>query len=239
MLVGSPTWLDLEIIQEEGVRRLEAGRRYNSAVLVSPGGGTQRYDKVALTPFGEFMPYVEHWPWLEDSLMAFGAGGMSFNLQRGDAVRRLQLSTDDGSIYRIGTPICFEDTMPHLCRELVYPDGQKQADLLVNMSNDGWFGGDASVREIHGMAARFRCIENRIPMLRAVNTGQTAYFDSSGRIVSSLPSLTSGWLAGSPRLDSRSTIYGRYLGDAAAWFAFVLVLSMLVWTWRPAKDASQ
>tara|TARA_B100001059_G_scaffold203825_1_gene212734 strand:- start:5066 stop:6757 length:1692 start_codon:yes stop_codon:yes gene_type:complete len=239
MLVGSPTWLDLEIVQEDGVRRIEAGRRHNSAVLVSPGGATQRYDKVALTPFGEFMPYVEHWPWLEKSLMAFGAGGMSFNLQRGDAVRRLQLSTDDGATYSIGTPICFEDTMPHLCRELVYPDGEKKADLLVNMSNDGWFGGDTSVRAVHGMAARFRCIENRIPMLRAVNTGQTAYFDSSGRIVSSLPSLTSGWLAGSPRLDARSTIYGRYLGDGAAWFVFVLVLSMLAWTWRPEKVASQ
>lgn len=233
MLVGSPTWLDTEVVEEDGVRRMEAGRRYNSAVLVEPSGAVERYDKVALTPFGEFMPYVEHWPWLEERLLALGASGMSFNLLRGEHVGPLELRLDDGSTIGLATPICFEDTVAPLCRQLVYPDGTKQASLMVNISNDGWFGSDAAARTTHALVARFRCIENRVPLLRVVNTGQTALFDSCGRPVVLLPMFEAGWLPVVPELDGRSTIYGTLFGDSVAGGLLLLCVLNLLWTVLP------
>ncbi|MEE2719475.1 MAG: apolipoprotein N-acyltransferase [Planctomycetota bacterium] len=233
LLVGSPTWLGLEVVERDGVRQLEAERRYNSAVLLEPDGGIERYDKVALTPFGEFMPYVEHWPWLEERLLSFGAGGMSFNLLRGDEVGPLHLHRRDGTSLGIATPICFEDTVASLCRRLVYVDGVKRAQLMVNISNDGWFGTDAAARITHGMVARFRCIENRVPLLRVVNTGQTALFDSCGRTVVMLPMFEPSWLPVVPQLDERTTIYGAWFGDSIAGGLLLLCLLNLLWTMLP------
>jgi len=233
MLVGCSTWLDLEVVEEDEDQPLEAKRRYNSAVLVSPGGDTVRYDKIVLTPFGEYLPYVEHWPWLEDRVMALGAAGMAFDLDRGDTYRSMDIQGSGDATMVLATPICFEDTIAPLCRDLVYPDGVKQVDLLVNLSNDGWFGDEVPPRMAHALAARFRCIENRVPLLRTVNTGQTALFDSCGRLVASLPVLERGWLPIEPRKDDRSTIYGAYVGDALAWCMFILAMVLLAWTWRP------
>lgn len=233
MLVGSSTWLDLDVIESEQGRQIEAGARYNSAALVLPGKQGARYDKVVLTPFGEQMPYISAWPWLEERLMAFGARGMSFNLDEGAAATVLDLPVPGGEV-GIGTPICFEDTVPALCRELVYSDGTKQADLLINLSNDGWFGDLGPPRLAHALAARYRCIENRVPLVRVVNTGQTAAFDSSGRVLGQLENHVPGSLLVQPRLDQRHTIYGTVLGDTMAWVVFVLVLVLLAWTLRPS-----
>jgi apolipoprotein N-acyltransferase len=226
LLVGSPCFLGL---RAEGIRwRWDA--QYNSAYLVDGDPPYQRYDKVFLTPFGETMPYISAWPWLEDKLLALGAPGMQFDLDAAAGITRLRL----GDTITLATPICFEDTVAPLCRRMVHEDGRKVADLLVNLSNDGWFGGHDAGREQHAQAARFRCIENRVPMIRAVNTGMTVAVDSGGRLIGRAGSGRYGRARGPGELraelplDSRCTVYGR-VGDLWGWVCLVVTAVLGAW----------
>lgn len=225
---------------------LVAASRYNSVVLVEPGQTSvpPRYDKVVLTPFGETMPYIRAWPWLQDRMLAIGARGMQFNLDAGEAITRFEVDWTDaaGESRRlaVATPICFEDTVPELCREMVWGDGgEKRASLLVNASNDGWFGDSDGIRRLHNQVARFRSIENRVPLIRAVNTGISCLVDSSGRLVDQLPAREAGVLG--PRaieLDDRVPIFatvGVWPGRAVL---VALVVMLLLPSRRPPVDPS-
>jgi apolipoprotein N-acyltransferase len=226
LLVGSPCFLGL---RAEGIR-WQWDAQYNSAYLIDGEPPYQRYDKVFLTPFGETMPYISAWPWLEEKLLAVGAAGMSFDLDAAGDITRLRLQ---GAI-TLATPICFEDTVAPLCRRMVYDDGRKVADLLVSLSNDGWFGEHDAGRVQHAQAARFRCIENRVPMVRAVNTGMTVAVDSTGRLIGRAGSGRYGRARGADGLwaelplDSRCTVYGR-VGDLWGWVCLAVTAVLGAW----------
>lgn len=228
-LVGSPVYTGL---RPEG-KRWRWSAHFNSAYLVEPTGRLQRYDKLFLTPFGERMPYFSSWPWLEERLLAIGASGMTFDLDAGAEPRRLDLAwrDDSGAVRttRLATPICFEDTVGWLCRELVYERGVKSAGVLVNLSNDGWFGHVDAGREAHLLMARFRTIELRVPMVRVVNTGITASIDSCGRLLKDdrLAPRMSGALLATVTLDARSTLYSR-IGDALGWVAMAVTAFLVL-----------
>ncbi len=200
---------------------MDAAATFNSAFVVSEGAvQPERYDKVKLTPFGEYMPYISWSDWLEKNLLALGAGGMSFDLDAGRVYRALEAPARDdsepphpadaasanlshegrgeinternhaaGRSLRIATPICFEATMPAVCRRLVYGGGwraERKADVLVNLTNDGWFGGSRATHENHLLLARWRCIELGTPMVRAANTGISCSIDAAGRVTDRL-----------------------------------------------------
>jgi len=174
------------------------------------------------------MPYLEHWPWLEKQLLVIGAGGMEFNLEASDSPQVLAMNYPGGAI-GVGTPICFEDTVPGLCRDLVYSEGRKQAMLLMNLSNDGWFGGDDAARRTHLQVARWRCIENRVPMIRVVNTGETSWTDSLGRVRAATQLRVPTWLLCEPQVDSRRTMFGTIFGNLVAWSCFTMLCGLLAW----------
>ncbi len=180
MLVGEEAWTGLSIESPpEGGVRLRPAHRYNSAYLLRGGRvGGPRYDKVRLTPFGEYMPYIDAWPWLKRQVLSVAARGMSFSLDAGHTLTVFEVS---GA--RLVTPICFEATESNLCRRMIYADGRRRADILVNLTNDGWFGGSDRTREQHLQIARWRCVELGVPLVRAANTGVSAVVDASGRIV--------------------------------------------------------
>jgi apolipoprotein N-acyltransferase len=219
MLFGTSTIIGLH----EADGQLVWNERYNSMVLVDPADAAKatdalpdieplRYDKIFLTPFGETMPYISAWPWLQTQMLAFGARGMTFDLDPGKQIVRFPIEwvDQDGQVLStsFATPICFEDTVPLLCRDLVWSNGRKVAGLLINASNDGWFGKSDGIRRMHLLAARFRAIENRVPMIRAVNTGISCGIDSSGRVLDPLPSRQTGMLGPSiVRLDDRWTLF--------------------------------
>lgn len=241
-----------------------AEREYNSAFVID-GGRVQpdRYDKVKLTPFGEYMPYISWSDWLEDKLLALGAGGMRFNLSAGRDYRALeaphrsaptpplpvaetattlsQRTLTQGSLsqrervgrgetkegeagasapLRVATPICFEATMPGVCRRLVFEggwDARRRADVLINMTNDGWFADSPGGRENHLLAARWRCVELGTPMVRAANTGVSCVIDASGRVTTSLEMKTDGVMRAVVALPAGGpTLYAR-TGDVAGW----------------------
>ena len=223
ILTGSLAWV--EPFREE----TDAGAvwrwryEYNGAYLIGGDGPPfQRYDKVSLMPFGETMPLISRWPWLEERVLALGAKGMTFNLSAAPSPRIIEVERRDGSTLRLATPICFEVTVSQLCRHMVYRNGVKTADAFVNLSNDGWFGDSIAGRARHLQVARFRCIENRIPMVRAVNTGLSASIDSAGRVQERTAPRTAAAVMAELGVDDRSTVYGR-VGDAPAWFSLAVL----------------
>jgi apolipoprotein N-acyltransferase len=201
-----------------GVAKLPPGSWYNSAYLFGPGGLAGRYDKVHRLPLGEYVPLAEEYPsvrkWAERLMPA---GRREYWITRGAQFTVLEVADRSGHTWRLAAPICFEDVMTAVGRKMVWSAGRKRVDLLVNISNDGWFAASAQGAQ-HEQMARFRCVENRVPMARAVNTGVSGFIDSTGRVVGRVEAdgrTQNLWGQASARLtaDGRHTLFGR-IGDA-------------------------
>jgi len=235
MLVGSVAFDNLQIVDTDKGIVYKRDAMYNSAFLVIDGQPQQVwYDKLHLTPFGEVMPYISQWEWLEKQMLSFAAEGMEFALNEGRELRRLELPVIRDGIENqvsIATPICFEATISSVCRKLVVQSGQRKADILVNITNDGWFGSWDPGREAHLQNARWRCIELHTPMIRSANTGISCIIDRRGRVTDR--SITApddsdpvqGYLIGDVSLGSGITFYSR-IGDLFGWLNFIVVFSM-------------
>lgn len=118
-------------------------------------------------------------------------------------------------VVRFATPICFEDTVARVCRQMAYDDdGVKRIDALINLTNDGWYPGWAQGRQ-HLQIATLRCIENRVPMARSVNTGVSGFISSSGQVLQLVQDHhgkrqeVEGFATHDLALDSRTTLFGR------------------------------
>ena len=179
---------------------------YNAALLVSKGGGrVQVYRKVHLVPFGEYVPGRHTMP-----LLARIVGDQvpdDFAFGKEHTVFRL---TNDKA--KVAPLICFEDTIGDLTRQFVLAG----ANLLANVTNDGWFLRSAGSQQ-HLANAVFRCVETRLPMVRAANTGVTCFINEFGRITQVLhdesgSQFTEGVLTGEVAIpmDRRMTFYVRY-----------------------------
>jgi apolipoprotein N-acyltransferase len=155
----------------------EAGEevRYNSALVVKPEGTVgERYDKVHRLPFGEYVPLLDWLPFMK----RFAPYDHDYSIRSGEQQTRFNLGD-----YRYGVLICYEDTDPVLARQLVTDteDGPP-ADFIINMSNESWFD-DTCEHEEHLALCRFRAIECRRTMARAVNMGISAVIDGNGRVL--------------------------------------------------------
>ncbi|MSR34203.1 MAG: apolipoprotein N-acyltransferase [Phycisphaerales bacterium] len=222
LLVGSGAY---EGLRFEG-NRYAWDRHYNSGYLLKSGGRHERVDKVVLTPFGETMPYISYWKTLEQAMLDFGGRGMEFDLSTGERPRTLSLQTAKRHV-ALAVPICFEDTVSRATRSLVNAD--EGADIIVNLSNDGWFGWFNPARSHHEQAARWRCVELRRSMLRAVNTGISAAFDTRGqRIGNPLPPQQEQWMLAALPLEKNRTTYAT-IGDVFSWIMFFITGLMCCW----------
>jgi apolipoprotein N-acyltransferase len=173
---------------------------FNSAVLVSPAGEwTARYDKVHLVPFGEYLPFPR--------LFAF-AGGLTKEVGE-FGMGESRASLDAGGT-RLGVFICYESVFPDEVRQFA----NNGAQVLVNLSNDGWYG-DSGAYAQHLNQTRMRAIENGRWLLSATNTGVTASVDPYGRTAERLPRKQRAALVAHYALTSVTTFYTRH-GD---WFA--------------------
>jgi len=184
ILIGGAYYDRLEIARADQGFEYNSDGRYNSVFVVDEGLPPKtRYDKVLLTPFGETMPYISASPWLEQRLLALGASGMRFDLKPGAHLEPVTVRLADGASVRIATPVCFEATVPWVCRRLVGTDPAR-ADIMINLTNDGWFGGWDASRHHHLLCARWRSIETGVAMVRSANTGISSVFDQRGRVIS-------------------------------------------------------
>jgi apolipoprotein N-acyltransferase len=192
---------------------------YNSALLVTPGGDRPagRYDKMHLVPFGEYVPFRDTIPLLKK----LAPYDYDFSLAAGEKPTRFRMTTHDGRSFTFGALICYEDSDAPLARAYARSGGGPPVDFLVNLSNDGWFMG-TSEHEEHLAVSRFRTVECRRALVRAVNMGVSAVVDANGRVVN-LPGET--WRASkgveaivtaTVPIDSRMSLYA-YAGDWLPW----------------------
>ena len=155
--------------------------------------------------------------------------------------------TNDQPVYTFATPICFEDTMPYPARFMTMPlwDAENhdpraaKTDFLLNVSNDGWFHWVELDQRLQ--ASQLRAVENRVPVARAVNTGNSGFIDSNGRVLALVVGANGssigavGTLTQQLQIDSRITFYSR-IGDLLPIVCGILCTLLVGWTFvRPRR----
>jgi apolipoprotein N-acyltransferase len=148
-------------------------KHFNTAQFVAADGGLLgHYDKMHLVMFGEYVPLADQFPFLY-SLTPLPGGLTPGKAPYSEEVHDLHYAPN----------ICYETTIPHVIRRQVNEAASgEEPDVLVNLTNDGWFWGSSEL-DLHLMCSVFRAIECRKPVLIAANTGFSAWIDATGRIV--------------------------------------------------------
>lgn len=196
--------------------RLEGGRYYNSAFFLDRQGALAGiYDKVHLVPFGEYIPAARLFSFLETISRDVGA----FSAGRRHAVFPLGEET-------AAALVCFEAVFPSLVRKFARDGGR----LLVNITNDGWYGASAAPWQ-HLAISRFRAVENRRFFLRAANSGVTACIEPTGRIQSATGILQRAVGRGRFAFVRERSFYTRY-GDVFVFLCAMILLVSIVLTER-------
>ena len=184
---------------------------YNSADFIAPDGNfVGRYDKMHLVPFGEYTPYKR---------LFFFAGSLLQDVGLLDAGKRRLVFATGGHTY--GTFICYESVFGDEVRQYA----NLGADVLVNISDDGWYG-DTSAAWEHLNMVRMRAIENHRWVLRATNTGVTASIDPYGRVVMAAPRHIRTSLRVGFDYERDVTFYAAH-GDLFAYFCSLITLAGL------------
>ena len=195
-------------------------KAFNSAFLADARGHVLgHYHKQVLLAFGEYLPLSAVLSKLP------GVPPLGDGFTPGDGPRTLDLSGGT----KIAPLICYEDLMPGLARRFV---AEKGANLLVNLTNDAWFG-DTVAPWQHARLAQWRAIETRRYLLRVTNTGLTSLINPKGEILETLPLFSSGVLKARVEVMKGESLYVR-LGDWFAWLMTLLSLGILLFRWRSA-----
>jgi len=214
-----------------GSLRDEAGAVFNSAMFLSPAKGIEKhYDKSHLVLFGEYMPLGRALAWIKDyidkPIADFNRGKeftvFDFRVSRKAAPPDSHiLRTTD--FYRFSVLVCFEDIFPDHVRRFV----KNGARFLVNITNDAWFGKTSAPYQ-HLEGSIFRAAENKVPLIRAANTGVSCIIDHTGRVVkyvevSKDKLFVEGFCIGEIHPSFYRTFYTRF-GDVFSWASIALVL---------------
>ncbi len=204
---------------------------YNSAFLFSPDDGEAgeeapaQYSKLRLVPFSEAIPFKGFLPMLNYVESKVGSGGFT----PGDGHRVWQTA---------GIPWA-----PSICYEVIYPSFAREARaagarLLVNVTNDGWFGRSNGPYQ-HANISRFRAAENGMPLARCANSGVSVFFDAWGRDLGRTALMDSTVLRREIAVPDRGTPYSRIGGALDALFLAALAAWIAIAAWRPARGRTK
>jgi apolipoprotein N-acyltransferase len=202
ILFGSPAYS----------REMDKIRYYNRAYVINKDKILGYYDKVHLVPFGEYVPLKKFLPFIHRLVVASG------DFLPGKSINPIIM----GDI-KIGPLICFESIFPNISRI----HSHHGSDLLVNITNDAWFGRTSAPYQHLSMAV-FRCVENGLPMLRAANTGISAFILQNGKIVKKGRLFTEEVLMEEIKCGSNKTFYSKY-GDIFAIMIALAFFTKLFW----------
>jgi apolipoprotein N-acyltransferase len=204
LLFGSPTYA------REGNQDV----MYNSAFLVGPDATVLgRYDKIHLVPFGEYIPLRRLLFFLDKLVEGIG------DFRSGEAYTVMAIPQG-----RLAVLICFEVIFPDLVRHFV----RHGAQLLVNITNDAWFGYSPASYQHLSMVV-FRAVENRLPIVRAANTGISAVIDPTGRLSQQTDLFVRTWIKARITLaEGGATFYTRW-GDLFAYGCVLVTAVSLGW----------
>jgi apolipoprotein N-acyltransferase len=191
----------------------------NSAFLLTEQGIVGRYDKIHLVPFGEYVPLSR--------LIGFVRGWAEFiaDLEPGS-----QPVVFAGPPAPFGVVICYEGIFPELFRDFV----RRGARLMVNMTNDAWFGRTSGPVQHLAMYA-FRAIEHRISVVRVANTGVSAFIAPSGQMIRRLGLYARGMMAERVPLRVGQTLYGR-IGEWVVWVSLAASAAGLGGAWMTRRE---
>jgi apolipoprotein N-acyltransferase len=227
--------------------------RYNTAFLYRPDGrkDPKQYSKIHLVLFGEVLPFRKSFPLLFNLIMKFNPYGFDHSLDAGTEYTVFEMTTPPrnstsahpAQTYKFSVIICYEATLPTIVRRFVLNEqGQKQIDFLINMSNDGWFVRFKDDEVLpstelpqHAAICVFRAIENRLAVVRSVNTGISCIIDTIGNIkygslAGTLPDSPmarkgmAGWFLDKLPIDKRKTIFSKY----GQWLDFSCALGLIL-----------
>ena len=231
--------------------------RYNSAFLYRPDGkkDPKQYSKIHLVLFGEVLPFRKSFPPLFNLLMKFNPYGYDHSLDAGTEYTVFEMteppanSTSDSQArtYKFSVIICYEATLPAIVRRFVLDrQGQKQINWLINISNDGWFVRFKSDKVLpstelpqHAAICVFRAVENRLAVVRSVNTGISCIIDTLGQLkngylAGTLPDNAmerkgmAGWFVDKLPIDKRTTFFSKYGQWLDVCCALCLVLLIII-----------
>jgi apolipoprotein N-acyltransferase len=227
--------------------------RYNSAILYRPDGPKypKHYRKMHLVLFGEVLPFRKSSPFLFNILMKFNPYGHDHSLDAGteytvyEMTAPVKNTTPDSQsrLYKFSVIICYEATIPDLVRRFALDHaGQKKIDWLINISNDGWFVRFRDEKVLpstelsqHMAICVFRSVENRLSIVRSVNTGISCIIDTLGRVknghlAGTLPDKAvqrtgiAGWFLDKLPIDKRKTLFSKY----GQWLDFCCALCLIL-----------
>jgi len=210
LLFGSPAY---EVVNRQ-VRYL------NSAFLLSKQGKVLgRSDKVHLVPFGEYVPLATFLPFI-DKLVA-GIGDFSPGV----------VAPLPANGARLGVLVCFEGIFPELARSFV----REGSDVLINITNDAWFGRSSAPYQHLAMTC-FRAVENRVWVARAANTGISAFIAPTGEVKAATAIFEERFLRGQIGVGAVPTLYTRF-GDVGPTLCLIISVVWLVQTRRRFRSS--
>jgi apolipoprotein N-acyltransferase len=208
----------LGIVPDARVER--GGYLYDSAALFSPGETSSgRYDKIHLVPWGEYIPFKRFFSFANK--LTAGVGDMDPGTER-------SVLRHDDHVY--GIFICYESIFGDEVRQFV----KNGAEVLVNISDDGWYG-DSGAAWQHLNMVRMRAIENHRWILRSTNTGITSTISPSGRVVASMPRKIRSAINVPFGYERDVTFYTQH-GDVFAYLCALVAVGMLAFGFKRAVN---